>query len=226
MSRPEVAFDAAHAEAYDRNVEPLRPLKDLAHALLRSHLADLPPAARVLVAGAGTGAEVRFLAPLAPGWRFTLVDPSAPMLDVARRHADAEGFADRCVFHVGSVASLPADDLHDAASSVLVSHFLTDTTAREAYFASLAAHLRPGGRLFTVDLCADRADPSFDASMDLWLRFAGVPEDRRGPFRAGFGVGVAVHGPAEVERLLARAGFPRPVQCLQAALVRGWIATR
>lgn len=228
MSTPPAApqaFDATHAEAYDRNIEPLLAIKGTLHLLMRWQFSGLPDAARVLMVGAGTGAEARFLAPLFPQWRFTLVDPSKAMLDVARRHAVAEGFADRCVFHAGLVSSLAADSF-DAATSVLVSHFLTDAAERQAYFAEIARRLKPDGLLFTADLCADVEDPSFGSVMDLWLNLAGMPEERKGSFRAAFGRGVAAHGPAEVEAILTRAGFPAPVPCFQAALIRGWMATR
>ena len=219
------AFDATHAEAYDRNLERILPFKAALHLLMRWHFASLPSDAHLLLVGAGTGAEARFLAPIFPGWRFTLVDPSAAMLDVARRHAAAEGFADRCVFHPGLVSSLPVAPC-DAATSVLVSHFLTDTAERQAYFTEIAARTKPGGLLFHADLCADQTDPAFGAVMDLWLTLSGMPDERKAPFRAAFGTGLAVHGPAEVEAMLARAGFPAPAQCAQAALIRGWIAVR
>lgn len=219
------AFDATHAEAYDRNLEHILPIKDTLHLLMRWQLAGLPAAARLLVAGAGTGAEVRFLAPLFPAWRFTLVDPSASMLGVARRHAAAAGFAERCEFHVGLVSSLAADGF-DAATSVLVSHFLTDTAQRQAYFADIAQRLKPGGLLFNADLAADLDVASFEPLMDLWLPLAGMPDERRGAFRAAFGRGVAAHGPAEVGAIIERAGFSAPVQCMQAALIRGWMAAR
>lgn len=228
MSTPPTAahaFDAAHAEAYDRNLERILPIKDTLHLLLRWHLAGLPDHARVLVVGAGTGAEARFLAPLYPGWRFTLVDPSEAMLEVARRHATAEGFADRCTFHPGLVSSVE-DGRFDAASSVLVSHFLTSAADRQAYYAEIAARLAPGGLLFEAALCADTDHPTFGALMDLWLAVAGMPDDRRASFRAAFGKGLAAHGPAEVEGMLAGAGFTAPAQCFQAAIVRGWIARR
>jgi tRNA (cmo5U34)-methyltransferase len=218
------AFDA-HAEAYDRTLEPILAIKATLHLLIRWQFAGLPDAARVLVAGAGTGAEARFLAPIFPRWRFTLVDPSAAMLDVGRRHAVAEGFADRCEFHAGLVSSLAAEPF-DAATSVLVSHFLTDAAARQAYFAEIAARLKPGGLLFNADLCADPEHPSFGSVMDLWLSLAGLPDDRKVSFRTAFGRGLAAHGPAEVEAMIARAGFSAPAPCFQAALVRGWMAVR
>lgn len=220
-----VAFDATHAEAYDRNLEPLLAIKATLHLLMRWQFSGLPDEARILLAGAGTGAEARFLAPILPRWTFTLVDPSPAMLHVAQRHAAAEGFVDRCEFHVGLVSSLAADSF-DAATSVLVSHFLADSAQRQAYFAEIAKRLVPGGRLFNADLCADTEAPTFGAVMDLWLTLSGMPEERKGFFRAAFGSGLAAHGPAEVEAMIASAGFDAPVPVFQAALIRGWTALR
>lgn len=219
------AFNATHAESYDRSLEPILAIKGTLHLLLRWQFSGLPQAARLLVAGAGTGAEARYLAPIFPQWRFTLVDPSEAMLDVARRHAEAEGFANRCSFHTGLVSSLPADSF-DAASSVLVSHFLASSAERQAYFGEIARRLKPGGLLFNADLCADVEDPRFAPVMDLWLDLAGMPHDRRPTFRAAFGKGLAAHGLAEVEAIITRAGFSAPVQCLQAALIRAWFTAR
>ncbi|MFZ5480519.1 MAG: class I SAM-dependent methyltransferase [Myxococcota bacterium] len=219
------AFDATHAEAYDRSLERLQPIKATLHLLIRWQFSGLPEDARILLAGAGTGAEARFLAPLFPRWRFTLVDPSAPMLEVARRHATAEGFADRCEVHVGLVSSIAAE-LYDAAASVLVSHFLTDAGEREAYFAEIAGRLKPGGLLFNADLCADTESAAFAPVMDHWLPLVAMPDDRKATFRAAFGKAFAAHGPSGVEAMIERAGFTAPVPCFQALLIRGWMAAR
>ncbi len=218
------AFDA-YAEAYDRSLEPILAIKATLHLLLRCQFSGLPDSARILVAGAGTGAEARFLAPIFPQWQFTLVDPSEAMLAVGRRHAVAEGFADRCEFHAGFVSSL-AGGPFDAATSVLVSHFLTGVDDRQAYFAEIARRLKPGGLLFNADLCANPEDPSFGSVMGLWLTLAGLPDERKASFRAAFGRDLATHGPAEVEAMIAHAGFSAPASVFQAALIRGWTAAR
>ena len=222
-------FDVGHAEVYDRQFERIRVVKDALHLLIGVQLRRLPDDARILIAGAGTGAEARHLAALHPAWRFTLADPSEAMLAVARRHAEAEGFADRCVFHVGYVSSLPPD-AHDAATSVLVSQFLTDTAARRAFFADIAARLRPGAVLVSADLAADRADPGFDAALELWLDLLdyarGSTPASNASYRAAFGRDFAVHSPPEVEAMIAEAGFTAPVACYQAGLIWGWATTR
>ncbi len=221
------SFDA-HAESYDRTLTPILAIKDVLHLLIRCQFSALPDEAHILIAGAGTGAEARFLAPLFPRWRFTLADPSGAMLAVAQRRAEAEGFAERCTFHAGFVSSLPDSPggPFDAATSVLVSHFITGADDRQAYFAEIARRLKPGGLLFNADLCADLRAPSFGPVMELWLTLSGMPEERRPMFLAAFGRDVAAHGPAAVEAMIAQAGFPAPVQVFQGALIRGWIAAR
>ena len=223
------AFDIGHAEVYDRQFERIRAVKDALHLLLGVQLRRLPDDARILIAGAGTGVEARHLAALHPGWRFTLADPSEAMLAVARRHAETEGFADRCTFHVGFVSSLPVEP-HDAATSLLVSQFLTDTAARRAFFEDIAARLRPGGILFNADLAADRDDPGFGPAMDLWLDLLdyarGSTPESNANYRAAFGRDFAAHGPAQVEEIIVQAGFDAPVACFQASLIRSWVATR
>lgn len=220
---PTATFTASHAQGYDAQLEPIRPFKDALNLLIRGAFAHLRPDARILVAGAGTGAEVRFLAPLFPRWRFTLVDPSAAMLDVARDQAEAGGFSDRCTFQGGFVSELSLDR-HDAATSVLVSHFLVDRAHRTAYFRDIATRLVPGGILFNADLAADLAHPSFAHLMDLWLTLYVAP-DRQAMYREMFGQGVAAHSPAEVEEMMASAGFSGIAACYQATLIRGWVAT-
>lgn len=222
------AFNEDHAAVYDDQFARMRPLKDCIHLLVEAYLARLPEDARILVAGAGTGAEVRHLAPRFPGWHFTLVDPSAPMLAVARRHAEAEGFASRCTFHAAFVADTPVE-LHDGATSLLASHFLTDAPARQAYFTDIAARLKPGGRLINVDLSTDEQAPTFDGVMGLWLdmlSLGGQNEASRSNYRQAYGKQFAAHGPEQVAQMIKAAGFTPAAPIFQAALMRGWTATR
>lgn len=220
------AFGPERAEVYDDQFAALQAMKEAMHLVLRVQLDRLPEDARILVAGAGTGAEVRMLAPLHPGWRFTLVDPAPAMLAIARRHAEAGGYADRCTFHEGYLDTAP-DHPHDAAISVLVSHFLTDLDERRAYFEQVAARLAPGAPLFDADLCHELEGPAFASVMDLWLGLLALAGDiDRAAYRGMYGTMVGAHGPAEVEGVLAEAGFEGIATCFQMALVRAWVATR
>ncbi len=221
-------FDAERAEAYDNQFLAMLPIKDAAHLLIQVQFAGLPADARILMAGAGTGAEARYLAPRFPDWHFTLIDPSAPMLTVARRHAETDGFAERCTFIADYVSGAPLD-AHDAATSLLVSHFLTETPARQSFFEDIAERLKPGGLLFNLDLCADRKAPTFPDTLNLWLdlmRQSNIPEEICANWTKAFGRDFGVHGPSELETLIEAAGFTPPAPVFQAAMMRGWTAAK
>lgn len=225
---PDAPFGEAHAAVYDVQFQAMQAIKDCIHLLVEAHFAGLPERASILIAGAGTGAEVRYLAPRHPGWQFTLVDPSPAMLAIAQRHADAEGFAGRCRFYADYVSATP-HEAHDASTSLLVSHFITDSPERQAYFADIAARLKPGGRLINMDLCTDREAPAFAPILQLWaelMRFAGQTDAGLEKYRQAFGRDFAVQGPEEVEALIGAAGFTPPAPVFQAGLIRGWTAYR
>src|ERR671912_461243 len=71
---------AHYAEGPVRQVPGLHALHRMAELLLAEHV---PDNGEVLVLGAGGGLELKAFAEARPGWRFTGVDPSAPMLGLA-----------------------------------------------------------------------------------------------------------------------------------------------
>ncbi|MEZ5415468.1 MAG: methyltransferase domain-containing protein [Opitutaceae bacterium] len=150
---PHDAFNAEHAAGYDERWAPLAPMRDSLHLQMRLVLQELPADARILCVGVGTGAELIALARVFPGWRFVAVDPSSPMLEVGQKNIAQAGFTDRCEFHACYVHELPADLKCDAATSILVSQFITDRAQRVGFFREIAKRLKPGGTLVTADLC-------------------------------------------------------------------------
>lgn len=66
-------FGKDHAASYDRRWEKLSTIMETLHLLSDFAFQNLPPKARVLCVGAGTGAEVIALAKKNPEWKFTLI---------------------------------------------------------------------------------------------------------------------------------------------------------
>jgi hypothetical protein len=77
---PSAAFDQAHAAIYDQRFAELAAMRDALHLLTSAVFADLTADARILCVGAGTAAELIYLAQKFPQWRFTAVEPSSPDL--------------------------------------------------------------------------------------------------------------------------------------------------
>lgn len=103
-----IVFDQKRASSYDKQFAKLAPLRDALHLLIRM-VSELPADARILCVGAGTGAELIALAQAFPQWRFTAVEPAAPMLNICRQRAEEYDIASRCTFH--EVAVLPPQEL-------------------------------------------------------------------------------------------------------------------
>ncbi|MBL9189782.1 MAG: class I SAM-dependent methyltransferase [Opitutaceae bacterium] len=226
---PPVAFDQAHAAVYDQRFAKLASMRDALHLLISAVLADLPAQAWILCVGAGTGHELIYLAQKFPQWRFAVVEPSAPMLEVCRRKAKECGIEPRCVFHEGYLDSLPSSAAFDAATSLLVSQFILAPDDRAGFFRTIAHRLRPGGYLVNADLAADTASATYQSLLEVWLRLmreTGSPPEQLEKMRVTYGRDVAVLPLDRVSDLMITGGFITPVLFLQTGLIHAWYAQR
>ena len=217
------------AAGYDRQWAKTAAIRDCLYFLLEPLFAELPPDARVLCVGAGTGAELAHLARVFPRWTFTAVEPSGAMLEACRRRAEADGFAARCEFHEGFLDSLPPEAPFDAATCFLVSQFLVDRAERVRFFAGIAGRLRAGGLLASSDLAADVASPHYEVLLPAWMRMmaaADVSAEAIERIRAAYTRDVAVLPPDEVAAIIRDGGFDPPTLFSQAGLIHAWLSRR
>ena len=90
-------------------------------------------AAHILVVGAGGGAqEIVTAGKLEPAWRFTAVDPSKPMVDIANAHLETHGLAGRTETHLGYVDDSLNARRCDAATLIGVLRHLPGDAAHRA----------------------------------------------------------------------------------------------
>ncbi|WP_185983761.1 class I SAM-dependent methyltransferase [Aureimonas mangrovi] len=206
----DAASVAGYAERPPRQVPGFADLHRMAALLLAEHA---PPDGRVLIVGAGGGLELKALAELQPAWRMTGVDPSAVMLDLARKTL---GEGPRAVDLVhGTVEELPLEPF-DGATCILVMHFLDEDTRRET-LAGVHARLRPGARLVLVHHSFDRGEAS--TWLARYAAYAGVP------YPHGM-LALPVLSPDEDEALLRAAGFEDVDLFYAGFSFRGWVAVR
>jgi tRNA (cmo5U34)-methyltransferase len=227
QSNVSTAFDEDHAAAYDQRFARIASLRDALHLMMKVILSPLPENAHVLCVGAGTGLELADLAQRFSSWRFTAVEPAPAMLKICRQRAEKLGLTDRCTFHEGYLDTLPPGPKFDAATSLLVSHFILQREDRLNYFRQIASRLRPGGWLVNADLSGDAGSDEYPAQMDAWLRMmqhADLSEEQLQNMRAAYARDVAILPPREVADLIASSGFERPVPFHQALLIHGWFA--
>lgn len=228
-SAPPVGFDEQQAAGYDDRFAKIGAVRDALHLQLRALLTVLPADARILCVGAGTGAEMLTLATHFPHWHFTAVEPSAPMMTLCQRRMAEHGFAARCAFHTGYIDSLPAGGPFHAATSLLVSHFITDRAARQDYFRHIAARLVPHGWLVTADLTGDQNSAEHARLEEAWFRlmkFTGMTDEQRAGLFAAYRKDVAFLPPGDFAALVASAGFEPPTLFHQTLLIRAWFTQR
>jgi arsenite methyltransferase len=157
---------------------------------------DLQPIAHVIEIGCGTGIVSRRLA-AAPGFRGTIVatDMSSYLIEIAQRHAQAEGVDARITFEVSGAANLRAEN---GACDLVIAHtLLSHASDPVAILAESARVLRPGGQLLIFDrdfassaLSLDSATAAKIDVADIARAFAAQPFIMR-----------------QLPKLLAEAGF-------------------
>lgn len=217
------------ASSYDSKLARMAPINNGLYFMLESVFAGLPHEARLLCVGVGTGAELTHLAAVFPEWRFTAVEPSGAMLDTCRKRIEEAGISSRCSFHGGYLESLPLEPKHDAATCFLVSQFILDERARSDFFAKIADRLMPGGILANADLSADVDSDDYDTLLALWQRVmatSSVSDEGLERMKSGYAKDVAILPSDSVASIIEAAGFARPIQFFQAALICGWFAKR
>jgi len=218
---PSNMFDKDRASAHDKRHSKLFPIKESLHLLIRMVLSELPSDAKILCVGVGTGPELIELALHNPKWQFTAVEPSGPMLDICRQQADKNGISDRCKFHHGYLDSLSGSGNFHAATSLLVSQFITDTQIRSSFFNQIHSYLKPNGILINADLASDMKTSAYNSLKEVWVRtmkFAEAPTDEI----EKLGKDVAVLPIHEIEAIIESGGFNEPSLFYQNLLIHAW----
>ena len=226
---PAIMFGKDRAPCYDKMWAKLAPTRDALHLLIHAILSDLPADARILCVGVGTGSELLDLAQAFPQWQFTAVEPAAPMLNICRQKVEACGITARCTFHEGYLDSLPTSNSFDAATSLLVSHFITQPEERSNFFYQIALRLRPQGYLISSDIAYDLSSSTYPGILEIWLQMmksAGLADEQIDKMRHVYGRDVAVLPPPEVASIIAAGGFDSPVLFFQSLLIYAWYARR
>ncbi len=228
-SEPQPPFPPeAPGSGYDLVAQQLIPgyasLAGLAVALLAASPRASVPGAAVLVAGCGTGAELRAAREQRPDWRLTALDPDPEMLAIARARLGEPPAIDwRCA----AVEELRGEPAFDGALSVLVLQSLPDDGSKLAFLTALAGSLRPGGQLVLVDLMRPAPSPLQGQIGAAWLGFqraSGVAESAEALQRLAGGLHPI--GLARFTALVNAAGFSDPAVFFQALDVQGFLLQR
>ena len=220
-------FNEEMATEYDKGVRRTLPTYDSMFRLVQTYLrANTTARPNVLVVGAGGGTELATFGPANKTWTFTAVDPAAPMLELARRKANQLNMADRVEFIEGTIDEVEGSHLHDAATCMLVLHFIADVDDKLLQLKSIRQRLKPGAPFVIATMYGNSNDPAFDALFSLWKAYwldttnmttTEVDEIEKTVRQLSF------IPEEEIVRLLQEAGFGKIAKFFSTNMFGGWI---
>lgn len=148
MSHVEV-FENERANNYDQFVETWVPRYQYLLHLLPDLVITHSDQKHLLIVGCGTGNEIKVFNDKLPNLEITGVDPSHEMIGQAQ-----ERFAEKEVVRLveGQVKYLSQKAVYDAATMILVLHFMPDDGTKFSLLEDIAKRLKPGASLVLVDI--------------------------------------------------------------------------
>ncbi|MEK3718783.1 class I SAM-dependent methyltransferase [Paenibacillus sp. FSL R7-0333] len=228
-------WEQADGDQYVQNISRKIPgytlQYDLMDTLLTARL-DNQEKPRLLIVGAGGGQEILKLGLSHPAWRFSGLDTSQSMLQAAKQRLEAAGqpgLLDRVRLHHTEIAAWSSNALHDAATCMLVLHFVQGRESKLALLRSIAARLRPGASLCLSAICGVPGTPAWELQMAGWrlhMLGNGIAEEQWQTFEQSFGVISHPLHAEEIEELLKEAGFTAVSRFFGAYLIDGWVAVK
>lgn len=201
---------------------------DLMDTLLTARL-DKQEKQELLVVGAGGGQEILKLGLSHPAWNFSGLDTSQRMLQTAQQRLEVAGLMDRVELHHTEPTAWSSNTRYDAATCMLVLHFLPGRENKLGLLRSIAARLQPGAPLCLSAICGVPDSPAWELQMAGWrlhMRSNGIAEDQWQTFEQSFGVTSHPLPAAEMEALLLEAGFTAASRFFGAYLIDGWVAVK
>lgn len=181
-------FQVSQYRQMQRVIPAATTLYELSRIILETNLQQND---RLLIVGAGGGREVEHFATSPKAFSLLGIDPSAEMLEIAKAYVEHYRVEKLCTLVKGTLETLDPTLEFDAATSLLVMHFLKDDGEKLNFLKAIRQRLKPGAVYLHADLCFtdtaefQRVSPVFVAN----AKAAGIPYER------------AIQGPALIETL-------------------------
>lgn len=215
------------ADEYEQMARLALPGYEVMHtfvlACLRSCLAQT---ADLLVVGAGGGMELVRLGQGNPQWQLLGVDPSEKMLAIAQQKIAQHQLSQRIRLIQGYVQDLPTDTVYDAATSILVMHFIPEEDGKLAFLKGIAQRLKVSAPLILVDVFGTKGSSELEktlAALHAYWEETGLPADKQKQLLEIFNNAVYPLSEARILALFQQAGFSRVIRFYTGLWVGGWI---
>ena len=158
---------------YIQSVGKIIPGYQIMHSMIKSFFENcLNDNSDILIIGAGGGAEMNALCTSSKKWNIFGIDPSEEMLEKARLIVNVQKSLHQIDFMKGYLSDLPESRKFNAATSVLVMHFLKDNGEKLNFLKQVRQHLKENGFFILVDFCGEKGTENIEDFLNAWERNA------------------------------------------------------
>ncbi|WP_414541200.1 class I SAM-dependent methyltransferase [Nostoc sp. CCY0012] len=234
MTKKTINFDSNPPVAtneYDTMAQRVLPGYEVMHTMALSVLkAILPEKANLLIVGAGSGMELVKFGKGNLQWQMLGVDPSSNMLAIAQQKIEQHGLSEQVELFTGYTHDLNTTSLYDAATSILVMHFLPDDGSKLAFLQDIAQRLKSSATLILVDMYGERGTPEFERMISIikvfWQEMGIDDTVKIREFLETMNKSVYPIPEMRVMELLQQAGFGNILRFYTGLWTSGWVATK
>ncbi|WP_155590800.1 class I SAM-dependent methyltransferase [Lysinibacillus cavernae] len=183
--------------------------------------------ASLLIVGAGGGNELVAWGPTNPKWTFTGIDPAEDMLQIAQHKAVQYDLESHVHFIQGTIASLPqTTSKFDAASCILVLHFIEDRQEKLNLLKNIHRQLKPGKPFVLACAYGERDSDELQDRIKIWQSFfldAGYKKEKVEEMGRVI-LNISFISAQQIEELLRESGFKNSTRFFSSGLFAGWMS--
>ncbi len=219
-------FNNTLANEYEKGIRRTLPSYDAMLRLAQTfYQSTIPDNAEFLVVGSGSGNEILQFAENRPYWSFVGMDPAEAMLQIAKERL--KSLPNNISLYQGTIldTKLPSAKF-DAASCILVLHFINDDQEKLATLKEIANNLKAGAPFVIVSKYGQLGSVETELQFDLWRAYwlqhtklsPSEVADMENTIRS-----LSYMREEDILTLLQQAGFTKPSRFFATTLFGGWI---
>lgn len=211
-------FENERASKYDQFVQAWIPNYDYFIGILPK-LLNKQVNEELLVAGCGTGSEMKTFADANSQWRITGIDPSPEMVAQARQKLKEH----KSVTLIdGLVKDLPKKPVFGAATLILVLHFLKDDGAKLDLLKDIAQRLQSKAPFILLDITGDQKQMQENLKILGQLLPQEMEEGDKLKRLKRIETELQYVSESRLSELLVQSGFEAPIRFFQSSVYMGW----
>ncbi|MGZ9770508.1 class I SAM-dependent methyltransferase [Bacillus toyonensis] len=181
----------------------------------------------LLVIGAGGGQEILSIGKQNSNLSFTGADPSESMLQLAKKRIENESIQNQIHFVHGTVHSLLTNPLFDAATCMLVLHFIPTLKEKQELLNEISSRLKPGAPFFLSSINSIPHTSMFSAQLNAWRNHMmqnQIPLKDWDRFENSFETEIFPISETNLLTIMEECGFTQITRFFTSFLIDGYVA--